>query len=331
MVSDWKEATINDVHTMTSKANLSRRFSNVIIGLHSAAAFTYGIGVLVSNPEDHETDAIETPVREFTLKMQLPFECNESPFYELVMCLEFLHQLASSAVTGILNSLIITLVLHISGQIDIMRQGFLQISSKNHAPLAAIKVLINRHQRIIDLSDNIEDLFSNIALLQFIWNTLVICCIGFLIVISKSISDAAYECLWYDLTPSECRTLMFLMLRSQKRLTITAGKITDLSLEGFTTTINTTKDISTLIKSVNYYIAITLEAFIFCYAGEFLSSKSKSIGDAVYEMLWYNMPSNDSRILLFMMLRCQKRLTITAGKVIDLTLDGFASVRHYVL
>lgn len=64
-----------------------------------------------------------------------------------------------------------------------MRQGFLEISSKNRASLAAIKVLINRHQKIIDLSDNVEDLFSNIALLQFIWNTLVICCIGFVIVI----------------------------------------------------------------------------------------------------------------------------------------------------
>jgi len=29
-----------------------------------------------------------------------------------------------------------------------------------------------------------------------------------------------------------------------------------------------------------------------------------------------------------MMLRCQKRLTITAGKVIDLTLEGFTSVRR---
>lgn len=38
IVSDWKE-TVNDVHTMTSKANLSRRFSNVIIGLHSMGAF----------------------------------------------------------------------------------------------------------------------------------------------------------------------------------------------------------------------------------------------------------------------------------------------------
>lgn len=67
-----------------------------------------------------------------------------------------------------------------------MRQGFMEISSKKHtskSSLAAIKDLINRHQKIIDLSDNIEDLFSNIALLQFIWNTLVICCIGFVIVI----------------------------------------------------------------------------------------------------------------------------------------------------
>lgn len=28
-----------------------------------------------------------------------------------------------------------------------------------------------------------------------------------------------------------------------------------------------------LIKSVSYYLAITLEAFVFCFAGEFLSAK----------------------------------------------------------
>jgi len=66
-----------------------------------------------------------------------------------------------------------------------MLQGFMEISSKHtsRSSLDAIKDLVNRHQRIIDLSEDIEDLFSNIALLQFIWNTLVICCIGFVIVI----------------------------------------------------------------------------------------------------------------------------------------------------
>lgn len=112
MAADWKEAAINELHVMTRKANLSRRFSNVIIGLHSVAVFSYGIGVLVSHTDNYVVDGIEAPVREFrtVLKLQLPFECNESPLYELVMSLEFFHQLASSATTGVLNSLIITLV-----------------------------------------------------------------------------------------------------------------------------------------------------------------------------------------------------------------------------
>ncbi|KAL0133977.1 hypothetical protein PUN28_001118 [Cardiocondyla obscurior] len=69
-----------------------------------------------------------------------------------------------------------------------------------------------------------------------------------------------------------------------------------------------------------------MEVFVYCFAGEFLTAKSKSIGDAIYESLWYNLPPSDSRIVLFMMLRCQKRLTITAGRFIDLTLEGFTSI-----
>lgn len=110
MTTDWREATVSEMHIMTSKANLSRRFSNVIIGIHSVAVFCFGIEVLASHTDDYDADGIETPVRAFTLKLQLPLQCNESPLYELIMCLEFFHQLASSTVTGILNSLLITLV-----------------------------------------------------------------------------------------------------------------------------------------------------------------------------------------------------------------------------
>jgi len=52
---------------------------------------------------------------------------------------------------------------------------------------------------------------------------------------SKSISDAAYESFWYNMTPTQSRILLFIIVRSQKRLTITAGNIMDLSLEVFTT------------------------------------------------------------------------------------------------
>ncbi|KYM97079.1 Putative odorant receptor 13a [Cyphomyrmex costatus] len=472
MDKDWSNgiAIHSDVSTMVRHANWSRQCSNVMITTNAISVFFYVIGGLILRSIVQNKD---DSTRELPIKMEFPFKVDNSPIFELILIFQFFHDLSVACIIAMLNALLVTLVLHVSGQIDIMLQGFMEISSKytSRSSLATIKDLVNKHQRIIDLSDNIEDLFSNIALLQFIWNTLVICCIGFVIVISigtekgttmitkslifyiaitleafvfcyageylsaksKSISDAAYECLWYDLTPSECRILMFLMLRSQKRLTITAGKITDLSLEGFTTcflfgqflyelvlasivgmmnallvslilhvsgqidimqqdineisnskynpslslmvikglickhqkiitlsenienlytyialmqllwntlvicctgfviviTIGTNTSATTSIKSVSFYIAITLEIFILCFAGEFLSAKSRLISDAVYEILWYNMPPTNSRILMFMILRSQKRLTITAGKVVDLTLEGFTNVMQY--
>ncbi|KAL6254521.1 hypothetical protein P5V15_014574 [Pogonomyrmex californicus] len=283
MAADWKETTIGEMHTMTtmtSKANLSRRFSNVIIGLHSIAACSYGIGVLVSHADN--ADGIETPVREFTLKLQLPFECNESPFYELVMCLEFLHQLASSATTGVLNSLIITLILHASGQIEILCDALRDVSpEKNNRRLAVsiMKELIGKHQKIISFSDKIERIFCYIALIQFLSSTLVTCCLGFMIVTSIGTAQGS------DVIDS-----------------------------------------SALMKAIVFYMAATVEAFIFCFCGEYLSAKSKMIGDAAYKSIWYDLEPHESKLVLLIILRSQRRLTITAGKIMDLSLEGFTSI-----
>jgi len=77
-------------------------------------------------------------------------------------------------------------ILHTSGQIDIVRQKMCEITQKDierGESDSMVKTLVVRHQKIISFSNNIEALFSNIALIQFVSNTLVICCLGFLIVI----------------------------------------------------------------------------------------------------------------------------------------------------
>ncbi|XP_039310426.1 uncharacterized protein LOC120358860 isoform X2 [Solenopsis invicta] len=238
MAADWREAAISEMDTMMSKANLSRRFSKVIVGLHSIAVVCFGIEVLVSaHTDDYDVDGMETPVRAFTLKLQRPLQFNESPLYEIVVCLEFLHQLASSTVSGVLNCLLITLILHTSGQIEILCDALRDISfeNKNEQLGFFMKELIVKHQKIIIFSDKIERIFSYIALIQFLSSTLLICCVGFTVITSKMIGDAAYKSLWYDFKPNESKFILLIILRSQRRLTITAGKIMDLSLEGFTT------------------------------------------------------------------------------------------------
>ncbi|KAF3054435.1 Odorant receptor 038 [Nylanderia fulva] len=275
MDKDWKdEIAINsDVSTMIRHANLSRQCSNVMISTNALSVFFYTIGGPILRSMIHKNDQ-ESTTRELPIKMKFPFNVDRSPIFELVLVVQLFHDLSVACIIAMLNALLVTLVLHVSGQIDIMRQGFKEITSKNHTPLVAIKVLINRHQKIIDLSDNIEDLFSNIALLQFIWNTLVICCIGFLIVISIGTEEGA----------------------------------------------------TMITKSLIFYVAITLEAFVFCYAGEYLSAKSKSISDAAYECFWYVLKPSECRTLMILMLRSQKRLTITAGKMTDLSLEGFTTI-----
>lgn len=86
-------------------------------------------------------------------------------------------------------------MLHIGGQIDIMQQEVVEIRPKDEEydlPVTIVRSLITKHHKIIAFSESIESLFSPIALMQFFSNTMIICCIGFLIV-TVSIRDLKYS------------------------------------------------------------------------------------------------------------------------------------------
>lgn len=55
-----------------------------------------------------------------------------------------------------------------------------------------IKTLITKHHRIIMFSENIENLYTYIALTLFISDTLIICCLGFIIVTVSNIGRKRY-------------------------------------------------------------------------------------------------------------------------------------------
>ncbi|KAL6254508.1 hypothetical protein P5V15_014561 [Pogonomyrmex californicus] len=272
VVEDWKERDVSDEYTMAKVAYISRRFSNVVITLHATSVFLYATGTLMKYKSNNQTDT-----RELILKMELPFEIKSTSVHIVVLVTQFVHQTSAASMVGVLNSLLITLVLHVCGQIDIMRQKFNDIARKSIEQginESIVKMLIVRHQNIITFSKNIEALFSNIALVQFVSNTLIICCLGFIIVISIGAPGGSMI----------------------------------------------------LVKSVLFYIVMSLEAFIFCFAGEHLSTKSKMIGDAAYEALWYELNPIQNRDIFLIIIRSQKHLTLTIGKVANLSLQQFASI-----
>ncbi|XP_012063186.1 PREDICTED: odorant receptor 13a-like [Atta cephalotes] len=277
MIKDWKECDISDKYTMTRIAYVSRWVSNIIICSHMTSVFLYAIGTIMKIKNENQTD-----VRELIIKMEIPFKIESTSVHVAVLVSQFIHQTSAAGMVGVINSLLIILVLHVCGQIDIMRQKLSEITQKNierknieqDVNENIVKDLIVRHQQIITFSKNIENLYSNIALIQFVSNTLVICCLGFLIVIS----------------------------------------------------IGTPGGSMMLVKSVFFYFVMSLEAFVYCFVGQHLSTKSEMIGDSVYESFWYELSPSQNRDIYIMIIRSQQNLTLTIGKVMELSLRQFANI-----
>ncbi|XP_071568983.1 odorant receptor 13a-like [Temnothorax nylanderi] len=278
MAIDWEKCskTKFSMFATTSNVKLSHRFANITVILYSTSIIFFSSNVFIQNAGDGIT--FNDSTRLLVLEMDLPFDANRRFVYESVIIIQFVYLLVCANAMGLLNALLINLILHISGQIDILRKSVMGIFPKegNHSPSRfMIKEIIQKHQKIITFSEHMEDLYSYIAIVLFVTNTLIICCLGFTIVASIGRPNA----------------------------------------------------LQSILKTLSFYFVTNMEAFVFCFAGEYLSAKSKSIGDAAYDSLWYESNSRDSRIILFLIMRSQNQLTITIGKIMNLSLEQFSSIQ----
>ncbi|KAF3054633.1 Odorant receptor 105 [Nylanderia fulva] len=277
IVNDWKDCANSDVslRVMIRKAKLSDRITNTILILHVATIIAYSMGVVLEDA-DATDQTIELP---YVNTLQLPFNVSTQRTYRLVLLTEIVHLIFLNTVAGFANAMLLTLILHVGGQMEILESRisqfiFKEIENKKESITGTIKI-IQKHQKIIQFSENIEIIYTHIALCVFASNMAMICSIGFLIVIAID-----------------------------------------------------TSNVMELVRCLLFLVITNLEAYIFCYAGEYLSNKSKAIGFAMYNCPWYNLKPKHSRILLFVILRSQKQLILTAGKMMELSLVSFASIMN---
>lgn len=54
--------------------------------------------------------------------------------------------------------------------------------------------------------------------------------------------------------------------------------------------------------------------------------QSEKVGEFSYSLEWYDLPTNLAADLMFIMIRASRPSTLTAGKIFDLSLQGFCEV-----
>ncbi|XP_076757263.1 odorant receptor 4-like [Xylocopa sonorina] len=266
MEKDYQKSAGTEATNFVLKAlHFSYRFTSVVIYMFVASAAFYMFGSIMSQSANTIT------TRKFLLKMALPFDTSESPIYELVIGIQFVYQGMTAYIFGVFTALLLMVVLHLGCQIDLMCQKLTDIPYKSRRHL---RLFIIRHQEIIIFANKMEKLFTYMALCQLLSNTLLICCLGYIIVLAIQMNN------------------------------------------GFVL----------LIKCLVFYISICMEVFVYCFAGEYLSIKSKLICDTAYKLLWYDIDPSDSQLLILVILRAQKGFTFTFGKFANLSMESFAAI-----
>nr|XP_033337649.1 odorant receptor 4-like [Megalopta genalis] len=275
MDADWDNTSITK-DLMAEKVKLSTRCSQLVLSIYVFAVFTYSL-VYINGIRSTGYNNISAESAELLIKMELPSVAYESLNFQYVIIAQICQLLLVAFAIATMDSLLITLILHVGGQIEVIHQvlaGIQLKGIKRGLQKSTFKYLFKKHQNIIDFTKYIESLFSFIALMQMVCNTISICCIGFMMMISFDSND----------------------------------------------------NVRMMIKILFFYLCIAMEAFIFCYSGEYLSNKSTSIHIAAYNSLWYLLKPDDGRIIILLIARSQKKSTITAGNVIDLSLERFTGI-----
>ncbi|XP_014483193.1 PREDICTED: odorant receptor 22c-like [Dinoponera quadriceps] len=263
MDTDWRECVNVDdhLHLMRTRASFSSFCTKALFGYNTLSGGLYFGG----NNLNALFDLVEIgngTSRPLPVSVVLPFEADQSPIYELLVAVLFLHSMTIVYMVNFLSTFLLTLLKSISNEMP----HYESVAYRT-------KILVEKHNKVISFSENLDKLLSFMALMQIFWNTLVFCFLGLHIVVS--IHNAA-------------------------------GVI--------------------LVKAIIAYFGIMMEIFIFCFAGEYLTHKSRSLGDAGYESLWYNMSPSLSKNILFFIMRSQKQLTLTAGGMTILSLEAFTSI-----
>jgi len=108
MIEDWSDCANNNIEMdeTLNKAKISDRIINTIMIFHSVVVFLYGIGIILTNVD--VTD--RTTELSHIHKMEFPFHISTQFMYKVVLIVELMYVLMCAWGSGLINTLLLSLV-----------------------------------------------------------------------------------------------------------------------------------------------------------------------------------------------------------------------------
>ncbi|XP_063912011.1 odorant receptor Or1-like [Zophobas morio] len=77
---------------------------------------------------------------------------------------------------------------------------------------------------------------------------------------------------------------------------------------------------------VMFLMTMFTEIYFYCYYGTALYEESNTLTNAIYTAKWYDYDPRSKKALIILMERSKKPIVVTAGRILDLSLDTFIKI-----
>ncbi|XP_039307327.1 odorant receptor 43a isoform X2 [Solenopsis invicta] len=287
IANDWSNVkTDKELHVMTKRAQSARVVTIFGYILMVVAMFLLICLPFFGTSLRYRTN-ITDPDKVLPLQTHYFYDKDQSPYYELTYVAQALLLLMSSASYTGVDNLLGLLIFHLCGQMENLKERIINTKQFNNFN-GDLAVIVNEHIRLIKFFDIVESTFTVLLLGLLLYFGTLFCLYGFLIIavltegremsmirliylISGALNVCGHMCLycvvgeilvaqcegiyraaynyeWYKLNPEEARSLIIIMIRANKTLHITAGKMFPMTLSMF----------CNLIKTSAGYVSILL-------------------------------------------------------------------------
>ncbi|XP_012538923.3 odorant receptor 63a [Monomorium pharaonis] len=231
----------------------------------------------------NETD----PSKLLPLQSYYIYDKNKSPFYEVSYITQSLGITISGGIYSNVDSFFSVLVFHVCGQLEILKMRINNLDKFKNFEIA-LSHSVQNHIRLIRFINTIDDIFTLMllgalfyfgilfALYGFLLSTMVTqgrdlsvprlifimcvsvntfthtclyCAVGEILVTQcEGIYEAVCKYKWYKLDSKKAKNLMLIMIRTNKSLCLTAGKLFPLTMSTF----------CNMLKTSGGYISVLL-------------------------------------------------------------------------
>nr|QHN69166.1 odorant receptor 35 [Sirex nitobei] len=287
---DWLQVTHAwEKEIMRTYARYGRLF-NIFFMSNYTATWVFVVSQRIYDYLQNKT------TKDHIFKVRYFFDVHMSPNFELVFAYQFIQGTATTLCNGGVDGILVIFIYHLYGQLEILKRKLINLLTfykanksiiSQHSFNKQLGQLIQRHLQLIHFASVVEETFNFMILGQLFVSSLIMCVLGFRIIMtvedsdlailvqfilfqismtteifiycycgekiisqSQSVSYAVYETEWFDCPAQVAKMLLVLMIRTKQSLCITAGKLYVMNLENFTSILKTSLSYLSVLRTI---------------------------------------------------------------------------------